>query len=211
MKKIKVLLVDDHMLMRQGLNSLLAREADIEVIGEAENGRQGLDLAKTLKPDVVVLDVAMPELNGMDTCGLMLKRQPELRVVALSMHSDARYVRRMVDAGASGYVLKNSAFKELAGAVRTVAKGRRYFGQGLSYESPKKTTRGLVTELTIREREVLQLIGEGVRTVEIGDHLGISAKTVETHRRRIMDKLGIDSLAGLIKYAIREGIVSLDV
>lgn len=209
MKPITVLLADDHTLMRQGLMALLSSEADIEVLGMAENGRDALRQAESLRPKVAVLDVAMPELNGMDAARWIRKHCPETRVLALSMHADRRYVHRMLDSGATGYVLKNSAFDELATAIRAVAKGRRYFGSGLDEQLAGDAQFG-DKGLTLREREVLQLIAEGVRTAEIGERLGISVKTVETHRRRIMEKVGENNVPALVKYALREGLIALE-
>ncbi len=207
---INVILADDHTLVREGIVSLLRNEEDIRILGQADNGRDILQIAKTTQPDVVVLDVAMPDLNGIDATRQVLKICPAVRVVGLSMHSDGSYIRKMVDAGALGYVLKNSAFRELANAIRTVHKGRRYFSSGLDYQPPSHARKSTPRELTLREREVLQLIAEGRRTSEVAEQLHISVKTVETHRKRIMDKLQLDNVAGLVKYALREGIITLN-
>lgn len=218
---IRVLLVDDHQIVRDGLQSMLTRQMDIEVVGESDNGRDGIAAARQLHPDVVVMDIGMRELNGIDATRQLLAEMPDVRVVALSMHSDRRYVSEMLAAGASGYLLKDSAFDELAEALRTVASGGRYLSQGVADivvedyidrvmgrgDSAAPTP---AMNLSAREREVLQLIGEGLSTKEVAARLHLSVKTVETHRRQIMDKLGIYNIAGLIKFAVREGLASLE-
>lgn len=218
---IRVLIVDDHQIVRDGLRSMLGKQMDIDVVGEAENGREALVRARELSPDVVVMDIGMRELNGIDATRQLLADSPRIKVVALSMHSDRRYVSEMLAAGASGYLLKDSAFDELTQAIRTVSEGRTFLSQGVAGvvledyvrrvsgtadEAPTQTGRALSS----REREVLQLIAEGASTKEIAARLHLSVKTVETHRRQIMDKLGIFNIAGLIKYAVREGLASLD-
>ncbi len=219
---IRVLLVDDHQIVRDGLRSLLAKQIDIEVVGEAENGRESLQKARELKPDVVVMDIGMRELNGIDATRQLLAESPETKVVALSMHSDRRYISEMLAAGACGYLLKDSAFDELTAAIRTVAEGRTFVSQGIAGTVIDDYVRRLASggseervspggrALSPREREVLQLIAEGASTKEAAARLHLSVKTVETHRRQIMDKLGIYNLAGLIKYAVREGLASLE-
>jgi DNA-binding NarL/FixJ family response regulator len=218
---ISVLLADDHQIVRDGLRSLLAKEPDIQVIGEAENGQEAIDLSRELCPDVVVMDIGMKELNGIEATRRLVETCPKTRVVALSMHSDRRYVSEMLAAGASAYLLKDGAFDELAAAIRAVAEGRSYLSQSVSgtvlddyvrrlsdgNAEPSSTT---VRALSPREREVLQLIAEGCSTKEAAARLHLSVKTVETHRRQIMDKLGIYNIAGLIKYAVREGLASLE-
>jgi DNA-binding NarL/FixJ family response regulator len=218
---ISVLLADDHQIVRDGLRSLLAKEPDIEVIGEAENGQEAIDLSRELCPDVVVMDIGMRELNGIEATRRLVEICPGTRVVALSMHADRRYVSEMLAAGASAYLLKDGAFDELAAAIRAVAEGRSYLSQSVSgtvlddyvrrmadgTAEPSSTTG---RALSPREREVLQLIAEGCSTKEAAARLHLSVKTVETHRRQIMDKLGIYNIAGLIKYAVREGLASLE-
>jgi DNA-binding NarL/FixJ family response regulator len=219
---IRVLLADDHQIVRDGLRSLLAKQMDIEVVGEAENGREALERARELRPDVVVMDIGMRELNGIEATRQVIQEVPDTRVVALSMHSDRRYVADMLAAGASGYLLKDSAFDELALAIRTVADGRTFLSQGVSgtiIDDYLKRLSGPDAQpasaqggraLSPREREVLQLIAEGCSTKEAAARLHLSVKTIETHRRQIMDKLGIFNIAGLIKYAVREGLASLE-
>jgi NarL family two-component system response regulator LiaR len=212
---IRIVIADDHQLIREGLRGLLDREPDMEVVGEAQDGRAALGLVADLSPEVVIMDVAMPDLNGIEATRKVIAAFPAIRVIALSMHSDKRFVAGMLKAGASGYLLKDCAFSELASAVRTVAAGKVYLSPGIA---------GLVAEefagrfapdrpalpLTDREREVLQLIAEGQATKRIAARLGLSVKTVETHRRQMMDKLGLHSVAELTKYAIREGLTSLE-
>jgi len=217
---IQVLLVDDHQIVRDGLRSLLDKQLDIQVVGEAENGREALESARSLTPDVVVMDIGMRELNGIDATRQLKAEHPEMSVVALSMHADRRYVSEMLAAGASGYLLKDSAFEELTQAIRAVASGQMFLSKGVSgtvlddyIRRLTETTSNTPTggrALSPREREVLQLIAEGASTKEAAARLHLSVKTVETHRRQIMDKLGIYNIAGLIKYAVREGLASLD-
>jgi len=218
---IRVLLVDDHKIVRDGLRSMLAKQMDIEVVGEADNGRDAITATRENRPDVVIMDIGMRELNGIDATRQLVAEFPTVRVVALSMHSDRRYVSEMLAAGATGYLLKDSAFDELTTAIRAAAEGRIFLSQGVAgvviddyvrrlsggdSEAAQSTGRAL----SAREREVLQLIAEGASTKEIAARLHLSVKTIETHRRQIMDKLGIFNIAGLIKYAVREGLASLD-
>lgn len=211
---IRVLLVDDHKMMREGLRALLVREAEIEVIGEAENGRRALELVRELSPDVVVMDIAMPDLNGMDAARRIVARYPAVRIIALSTYTEPRYVRAMLEAGAGGYVVKSAAGGELVRAIQAVAKGQKY----ISTEIAGAVVDGFIGRsappdrptLGVREREVLQLLAEGKTSVQIGAALHISTSTVEAHRRNLMKKLDLHSVAELTKYAIREGLTSLD-
>ncbi len=218
--RIRVILVDDHQIVRDGLCSLLAKYDDIEVIAETDNGRAALELACELKPDVMVMDIAMPDLNGVEATRQVVQACPSTRVIALSMHSNRRYVSEMLSAGASGYLLKDSAFDELTQAIRAAAGGGVYLSPritGVLVEdyvgrltgATPETTEGTAA-LSPREREVLQLITEGHSTKEVASSLHLSVKTVETYRRQLMEKLGIYNLAGLVKYAIREGFTALD-
>jgi two-component system, NarL family, response regulator NreC len=214
---IKILLADDHQIVRDGLRSLLEKEHNFQVVAEAENGRRAVDLAMEFLPDVVVIDVTMPELNGIEATRLILKASPRCKVIALSMHSDKRYVTRALKAGALGYLLKDCAFDELLKAIRTVLNNRIYLSSEINevvvkeyLEKIEKSEQPAFFILTNREREIVQLIAEGNTTKEIAAILNISVKTVETHRQRAMDKLKIDSIAGLTRFAIREGLVSLE-
>ena len=212
--KIKVILADDHAMLRAGLRSLLQAAEAYDVVAETDNGRDTVALARELKPDIVVMDVAMPDMNGIDATRRIARQLPEIRVLALSSHGDGSYVKAMLEAGARGYLVKEAAADELQAALETVLRGRIYV-------SPRIRD-GLVDDylggagsrppraLTTREREVLQLVAEGKSSAEIAAKLHLSRRTIETHRRRIMNKLAIRSVAGLTKYAIRAGLTSLD-
>ncbi len=215
--KIKILLADDHKIFRDGLRALIDREDNMEVIGEAENGRTALAMARKLKPDIIIMDISMPDMNGIEAARLLLAEMPNMKIIALSMHSDHRYVSGMIEAGASGYLLKDCDFEELVRAVRQVVLNKLYLspdvtGVVVSAYKSKSSASGQtsVPTLTSRERELLQLFAEGMKTSRIAAHLNISVKTVETHRRNIMEKLNFSSNAELIKYAIREGFTSID-
>ena len=214
---IRLLIADDHQIVRQGLRTMLERNADFTVVGEAEDGRSAVRMSGELKPDVVVMDIGMPDLNGVEATRQLTAGQPHVRVVGLSMHADRRFAAEMLKAGAKAYLLKDGAFDELATAIRSVAAGRVYLTARVadvvvqSYadtnhdESPSAFRR-----LSPREREVLQLMAEGRATKEIASDLDVSVKTVETHRRQIMEKLNLFSVAELTKYAVREGLSALD-
>jgi DNA-binding NarL/FixJ family response regulator len=213
---IRILLVDDHKILRTGLRSLLQSQQNLEIVGEADNGRRAIELTKLLSPDVVIMDVGMPDLNGFEATGQVVAQVPKAKVLALSMHSDKRFVRRMFQAGAMGYLLKDASFDDLITAIQAVASNRIYLGPGIQDVVVKDYVRSFSgTEvgsfsLTSREREVLQLLAEGKKTREIATFLHLSVKTIETHRKRIMDKLGLHSVAELTKYAVREGLTSLE-
>jgi two-component system, NarL family, response regulator NreC len=196
-----ILIADDHRLLREGLRALLEREG-FQVVAEADNGRSAVKLAKQLQPDIVITDIAMPDLNGVEATRQICAEAPRSKVLALSMHTESRFVLGILEAGASGYLLKDSAFEELAGAIAGVV-----LSQSLSRLGSKRRSQQI--ELSKREREVLQLIAEGKSTKEIAATLYVSVKTVETHRKQIMDKLDIHSIAELTKYAIREGVAFL--
>ena len=215
---IKIVIADDHQLLREGLSSLLSRQSDLSVVGQACNGREALQLAERLGPDVVVMDVSMPDLNGIDATKQILSRTSGTKVLGLSMHSDRQFVAEMFRAGASGYLLKDSAFEELASAIRkVVARGQPFIAPkvtGFSIEEYSANNSAgaapIFPRLTDREREVLQGIAEGKGTKEIAAELHLSAKTVETHRQHLMDKLEIYTVAELTKFAIREGLTTLN-
>lgn len=213
---IRLILVDDHKIVRDGLRSLLEKTPGMEVIAEAAEGRAAVQLVRELSPNVVIMDVAMPDLNGIEATRRIREENPETKIVALSMHSDKRFIAGMLNAGASGYLLKDCAFEELAGAVNTIVEGKYYLSPSIAgvvvaeyiRSLPEKKS-SVFSDLTAREREVLQLLAEGKNTARIAATLHVSEKTVETHRRNMMNKLGIQSMAGLIKYAIREGLTSI--
>lgn len=213
----RVLIADDHQILREGLRSLLDKEPDIEVIGEASNGRGALALARELEPDVVVMDVAMSDMGGIEATRQLTAKTPGVKVIALSMHSDRRFVAGMLGAGALGYLLKDSAFDELAHSIRTVITNEIYLSPGITGIVVQDYMNRLSDnasedepDLTPREREVLQLLAEGNTTTKIAQVLEISAKTVETHRKQIKDKLHLNSVAELTKYALRMGLTTLD-
>lgn len=213
--KVRILLADDHELMRDGLRSVLEREPDLEVVGEAGSGREAVERVRELKPNLVLMDVAMADLNGIEATQQIHAECPETKVVALSSHSDRRYVVSILRAGASGYVLKSDAYEELRRAVRAVIGGRSYLSVAVAggvLESLRAGGQeGSVYELLgPREREVLQLLAEGLSSPEIAGRLHISTSTVETHRRNLMRKLDLHSVAELTKYAIREGLTSAE-
>jgi two-component system response regulator NreC len=213
----KILLADDHSIIRQGLFALLEKQPDIEVVGAVEDGRKAIELVRELKPDIVIMDITMPNLNGIDATHKIIEQAPQVKVVALSMHSSRRFVSEMLKAGAKGYILKECLFDELIEAIRTVIKGDIYLShkitgvvvndyvKRISSKSPPEAP-----ALTEREREVLQLLAEGKSTKQIALPLHVSDKTIESNRRNIMDKLNIHSIAELTKYAVREGITPLD-
>lgn len=214
---VRVLLVDDHQMMREGLKALLANKPDIEVVGEAPDGRMALDLVRTLAPDVVVMDVGMPDLNGVEATRRIKNEHERVKVIALSTHTDKRYVHHMLEAGASGYILKIAAHEELVRAVRAASVGQTYLSpeiaglvvQRATHAEAEKDVSAYST-LGAREREVLQLVAEGKTSAEMATEMHISIKTVETHRRNIALKLGLRGTAELTKYAVREGLTSLD-
>ena len=214
---IRVLLVDDHELMREGLRAILERERDVEVVGEASSGREAVELARTLEPDVVVMDVAMKDSNGIEATRQLRSGRPDLKVIALSSHSDSRYVNAMLDAGACGYVLKANAYDDLRRALVAAHQGKSYLSPdvtesvvGASLRKTDRATFSTHESLSPREREVLQLLAEGLSSPEIGKRLFIATTTVESHRRNLTRKLGLHSVADLTKYAIREGLTTLD-
>ncbi len=216
--KIKVLLVDDHRIVREGIKSLIDSQSDMEVIAEASSGREAIRIVRKMSPDLVVMDVAMPDMNGIEATRHITSEFPGVKVIALSMHSNKRFVVEILRVGASGYLLKDCAFEELANAIRAVMAGELYLSSKVASLLIKEYIRGFPKdetsafgELTPREREVLQLIAEGKSTKQIASILHVSVKTVETHRRQIMNKLELYTVAELTKYAIREGITSLEV
>jgi DNA-binding NarL/FixJ family response regulator len=210
---IRVVLADDHRLVREALRVTLERERDIVIVGEATDGRAALEVVRAEKPDVVVLDVAMPELNGVDAAARIHARHPEVKILALSAHADKRYVLEMLNSGAAGYVSKSAAGRELVQAIRAVAQGGCYLSTELASAvvegiRDNRTGGNATRPLGPREREVLQLIAEGHRSPAIAARLFISVATVEAHRRNIMRKLDLHTMAELTKFAIREGLTS---
>jgi DNA-binding NarL/FixJ family response regulator len=207
---IRVLLADDHAVMRDGLRALLAASPGIEVVGAVGDGREAVKLATELKPHVVVMDVAMPELNGIEAVALLRGRCPEARVVMLSMHADAEHVYRAFHAGAAGYLLKDSAGDEVVSAIRAVHLGRQYLSRALSGFEHRPGARAAASSplasLSARERQVLQLVVEGRSSAEIAAKLHLSPKSVDTYRSRLMKKLGVADFAALVKFAVQHGL-----
>ncbi len=215
--KIKIILADDHKIVREGLKNLLSSEWDIEIIGEAENGREALSLVNEKKPDIIIMDIGMPELNGIEAAKRITAESPKTKIIALSMHSDKLFVTGMLRAGASGYLLKDCAVDELVDAIRTVMDKKVYLSADISGILVNELMNKLPenedlnnSELSDREKEVLQLMAEGISTKDIAAKLFISVKTVESHRKNIMTKLDMFSVPELTKYAIRTGLTSLE-
>jgi len=216
MKKLRILLADDHIVMRTGLRALLERQPNLEVVGESENGRETIELVTSLRPDVVVMDVGMPVLNGIEATKTIVTQHPSTAVVILSMHVDESYVMRALKAGARGYLLKDSAPADLISAIQAVSQNKSFFSPKVSRILAEDYVRVLKQKgavdsydlLTSREREILQLIAEGKANKEVAAALNISPYTVETHRSHILEKLNLHNPAELILYAVRKGIIS---
>ena len=209
-KKIRILLADDHAVVRQGFRMILAAEPDMVIVGEAANGREAVELAERLQPDLVVMDVAMPELNGIEATRRLGESSPRTRVLALSMHKDSVYVREILRAGARGYLLKDAFDSDLVAAVRAVARGEGYLSPAVS-DAVLTDYRKHVTDpldlLTSREREILQMLAEGKTNKEIATSLELSVYTVDAHRGRVMEKLNLHSIGELVRFAVRNGLI----
>ena len=213
MKPIRLLLADDHTLVRAGIRGLLAALRDVEVVGETGDGHEALHLAETLRPDIVLLDIGMPGMNGLEVAARLAKLDPAIRVVILSMHATEEYVLQALRAGAAGYLLKGSAVAELEVAILAVARGDTYLSPAVSkrvvdeYVSRTGIAANPLESLTPRQREILQLVAEGHTNKEIAQRLGLSHRTVEVHRNQLMKRLGIHDLPGLVRFAVRVGLV----
>lgn len=213
---IKILLADDHQLVRQGLRSMLEQSGGFEVIGETDNGRDAIALCQSLKPDLIIMDVTMPGLNGIEATRKICELMHNCKVIAVSMHPERQFIMEMLAAGASGYLLKDSPIDELVSAIECVFRGEVYLSPKITGVLVKECVGGVPERgafcgtLSPREREVLQMVAEGKNTKEIAYQLGLSSKTVEGHRRQVMEKLKIYSVAELTRYAIREGVTSLE-
>lgn len=217
MEKIKVLVADDHTILRQGIKALLDNQEGIEVVGEAKDGREAIKTIEEVFPDVILMDIAMPGLNGLEATRRIKKKFPKIKVVVLTMHANEEYIFQILKAGADGYLVKETAFQDLISAINAVCKGEAFMSPSISktvihnyMQRAKGEEKAGCDTLTTREREILQLVAEGNSNKKIAEALFISPKTVETHRTHIMDKLNIHDRAGLIKYAIRKGIANLD-
>ena len=215
--RVRILLADDHQIVREGLKALLEREPRFEIVGEVADGASAVAFTKKHLPDIVVMDITMPNLNGIEATRLITREVVETRVIALSMYVDKHFVAKMLRAGARGYLRKDCASEELARAINVVTRNKYYISPQLGIDSPKDVMNGseipnfiAFSLLTAKEREVLQLVAEGHPTKDIAARIRVSAKTVDKHRARIMEKLDIHSVAELTKFAIREGITSLE-
>jgi len=216
--KIRIILADDHAIVRQGLSRAIGQEDDMDVIGQAPNGRATIELVRKLSPDILITDISMPDLNGVEATRQVLRECPAVKVIALSMHSSRQFVMEMFRAGAVGYLLKDCDYDELVKAIHTVAEGKVYVSPSIGDVIVEDLLNGreagaptAFSLLTPREREVLQLMAEGNTTRQIARQLYISPKTVEAHRLRVMNKLDIDNVAQLTKYAIQEGLTSPEI
>jgi len=216
--KISVLVADDHAIIREGLRVMLGSQPDMEVVGTASNGYEAIQFVDQNEPDVVVIDISMPELNGIEAISRMLPQHPHLKVIVLSIHETKPYVYRTLKAGAKGYLIKETAGLEVVDAVRAVQRGERYLSQRIADLLTDISFRQLETSMDVspldalspREREILQLVAEGRTSQEIGERLSISSKTVDTYRSRLMHKIGVEDMAGLVKFAIQHGVISLE-
>lgn len=215
--KTSIVLVDDHEIVRQGLKALIEKRPEMQVVGEGKNGREAIRLSSQLKPDVIIMDISMPDMNGIEATGQIVAESAGVKVIALSMHSDKRFVLGMLKAGAAGFLLKESAFVELITAIDAVMADQIYLSPKIAGSVITDYLQSIPDEeisaanvLTTRERTVLQLIAEGRTTRDMADCLNISVKTVEARRKKIMEKLNLHSVAALIKFALREGLTSLD-
>jgi two-component system response regulator NreC len=209
-QKIRILLADDHAVVRQGFKLILGAQPDMEIVGEAGNGREAVELAEKLRPDVAVMDVAMPELNGIEATRRLAASTPHARVIALSMHKDSVYVREILRAGARGYLLKDSGAGDLVSAIRAVASGESYLSPAVSnavLDDYRKHVTNPIDLLSSREREVLQMLAEGKTNKEIAVVLNLSVYTVDAHRGRIMEKLNVHSINELVRFAVRNGLI----
>jgi len=212
--RIKLLLVDDHPVVRRGISSCLAREEHLTIVGEAADGLEAVRKAKELLPDIILMDIDMPHMNGLAVTEVLRRELPNIKVLILSMHSNTDYVVRIIQSGARGYILKAASTEELVKAIETVEAGEAFFSPDVARVALNQFVRGpgegpSSSQLTNREREVLVQISEGLSNKEIANHLGVGVRTVETHRERIMRKLNIHSIAGLTKFAISKGLITL--
>jgi DNA-binding NarL/FixJ family response regulator len=219
LKRLRILIVDDHEIIRQGLRAVLQTQAHWEVVGEASTGRQGVEVARELKPDLVIMDISMPDLNGLDAAREILREEPLTEILILTFHDSERLVRMVLESGARGYVLKSDATRDLVAAVEALSQHRPFFTAKIAHlvlegylkaGQPGAAAEEPTERLTLREREIVQLLAEGHSNKEVAGRLNISTKTVETHRSNIMEKLHIRSITELVRYAIRNKITDLN-
>lgn len=212
---IKILIADDHQLFREGLITLLTGASNIEIIGQAENGKQAIQKARELHPDIIIMDIGMPVINGIEATGILRTEAPNLKVIALTMHSEKHFIKGMLEAGAYGYLFKNCNYDDLIDAINTVYAGKKYLSDDITefiihdYIGKQKDTESEDPQLSEREMEILKGFAEGKSSREISDQLFISIKTVGTHKQNILEKLNLNSTADMVKYAIKKGIISL--
>ncbi len=212
---IKVLIADDHQLFREGITNLLKASPDLEIVGQAENGKEAVEKTLELKPDIILMDIGMPEMSGIEATLTLKKEIPEIKIIALSMHSDKQFINGMLEAGASGYLLKNSTYNQLIEAIKSVYSGNKYLSGEVTdivindYLDKKQEANKREAELSERESEILLMIAEGYSTREIGEKLFISVKTVGTHKQKILEKLNLNNTAEMVKYAIKNGLIEL--
>ena len=209
---IKLIIADDHQLFREGLVKLLSNSDDIEIIAQAENGKDVIQKAKELKPDIVLMDIGMPEINGIEACRIIRDENPKIYVLALSMHEEKEYIKDILDAGASGYILKNSTYDQLTQAIRSVHKGNKYLSEKVTeiiIQDYLNDTNDEIEKLSKREFEILKLFAEGKSSREIAEGLFISIKTVGTHKQHILKKLDLKTNADMVKYALKSGIIEI--
>lgn len=213
---IKILIADDHQLFREGLVNLISNSSDMEIIAQANNGREAIKMASEYAPDVILMDIGMPEINGIEATKILKKNHPDIKIVALSMHSDKQYIKGMLEAGASGYLLKNSTVDQALDAVRIVHQGKKYLSTDITealidnYLGKDDQSLLITSELTTREYEVLKLYAEGKETREIAKMLYVSVKTIGTHRQNILEKLSLRNTADMVKFALKHEIIDLD-
>ncbi|PIQ26851.1 MAG: DNA-binding response regulator [Bacteroidetes bacterium CG18_big_fil_WC_8_21_14_2_50_41_14] len=212
---IKILIADDHQLFREGLMTLLSGALNIEIVAQAENGKQTIEKAKTLSPDIILMDIGMPIINGIEATGILQTEAPKTKVIALTMHSEKHFIKGMLEAGACGYLFKNCAYDELIDAINTVYAGKKYLSDDITefiihdYIGKPKNKQEDDPQLSAREMEILKLIADGKTSREISELLFVSIKTIGTHKQNILNKLNMNSTADLVKYAIKKGLISL--
>jgi len=212
---IKILIADDHQLFREGLMTLLSSALNIEIVAQAENGKQTIEKAKKLSPDIILMDIGMPIINGIEATGILQMEAPKIKVIALTMHSEKHFIKGMLEAGAYGYLFKNCAYDELIDAINTVFAGKKYLSDDITefiihdYIGKPKNKQEDDPQLSVREMEILKLIADGKTSREISELLFVSIKTIGTHKQNILNKLNMNSTADLVKYAIKKGLISL--
>ena len=213
---IKVILADDHQLFREGLANLLSESTEVEVIAQAVNGKDAIEKAKKLQPDVLIMDINMPEMDGVEATAQLLKELSDMKIIGLSIHANKQYIKGMLEAGSSGYLFKNCSYDELIKAIQMVHSGKKYLSEKITeiliqeYLNKEEIGPSTSSELTDRESEILKLIAEGISVSDISNQLFVSIKTINTHKQHILEKLNLKTTTDIIKYALKKGIISLD-